>query len=123
MQNTSVSKCEICKRDAANLILCLEENLWLCPDCSNRIYGCAGCAHNVKCQLKINPLKLQEVVVQTIRQGNQVVNIQTINPELFKTYCPKCICGKSNEDNTYCMRECCARCDNWELLSELKKEN
>ena len=118
----SKQKCDICGTVNSIKFYHEAEDLWLCPSCSQQIYSCRGCSHREKCDVELNPLGFEPVVQKTVRRGQQVISMQIPNPQLYEHYCHKCLCSITNENDTYCARGCCGRCDNWELHPEYKKK-
>lgn len=122
MQNISDYKCDICGRITDKQIYHVEERLLLCLNCSSQLHTCRGCAVRADCEKEKNPLGIQPIIVQTIRQGNATIQQQIPNPELTKTYCVKCICHMECSNEIVCMREACGNCCNWKLHKEYEKK-
>ncbi len=81
----------------------------VCERCTRALPTCAGCINGAHCAFEEDPNPMPKVVMQTIRQGNAVMQTQVRNPERVKLFCEKCSCWDS-EDKA-CNREfgCCGR--------------
>ena len=114
--------CKICGKNIdANAVFQYQEPYYtLCPECARNFYTCLSCAQGLICKFKENPDHLQPVIVQTIRQGNMIVQQQTINPELVARTC-KAGCKCWHEESKTCLRQC-GVCIQYELAPEYKGE-
>lgn len=113
-------KCNICNReiDKNHTTYFLSENLLLCESCAPQLHTCRGCANREYCAVENNVQNIPPTIVNNIQKDGRIVQqIEMVNPELFKTYCPTCNCSTND---TQCGRKITQYCDNWELHNDYK---
>ena len=82
--------CEICGNQIVNYIY--DSGKIICGNCYEKLNTCLGCRHGQHCQFEENPSPIPKVVMQTIRQGNSIMQMQVKNPERIKICCEGCAC-------------------------------
>ena len=112
-------KCNICKRgvNLKDLFYFVEEELFLCPSCTEQLHTCRGCEYRNNCELESNPLNLQIYITTQEKKGNMVFQRQEINSQAIEAYCNKCKCQTNGE----CCRNSLGYCNNWNLHNDYKK--
>ena len=76
----------------------------VCEKCHTAIPTCAGCKNSVQCAFNDDPNPLPKIVMQTVQQGNMMMQTQVRNPERIKLFCENCPCY--NAEDRACDREC-----------------
>lgn len=106
-----VETCAICGRPIynINLLLDVQEDgsvRYLHFACGKALNTCATCANSQACEFDTNPDPMPKVVMQTVRQGNMVMQTQVRNPDRINKLCLKCNCYKDG----FCCKEynCCS---------------
>ena len=75
----------------------------VCGRCTRALPTCAGCKNGIYCAFEEDPNPMPKVVMQTIRQGNAVMQTQVRNPERVRLLCENCPCW--NTEDKVCNRE------------------
>lgn len=98
-----IQVCAVCGRPLIdksflNFDLSFENFVEICPDCSAKSGTCALCKATVGCDFQSNPINIPPLVMQTVRQGNAVIQTQVVNPERVKATCENgCPCWDKEE--------------------------
>lgn len=119
LYSKEIIQCEICGKHmgSESAIVDSETAKLICDNCATETGTCKTCKHT-ECKLKNNDLGLPIYVMETIRQGNMVMQQQVINPELIEKTCKAgCKCW-FNE--TCCKQEGC--CMNYTYILEKEEE-
>ena len=98
--------CELCHKPALPILLYPWEGgitNFLCQDCFRSFSTCRMCASGKHCAFEADTT-LPKQVMQTIRQGNMVMQTQVRNPELVNKTC-KAGCKCYDNAGQYCRRE------------------
>lgn len=66
--------------------------LHYCQSCHSLLNTCQVCSNVRHCEFETNPDPMPKVVMQTIRQGNAVMQMQVKNEERVKKFCHSCRC-------------------------------
>ena len=89
--------CVICGKPMTNMN-CVRDVL---PDgdyrlihyaCAKKLNTCSTCVHGQICEFNTNPDPMPKVVVETVRQGNMVIQQQVRNPSRVEKFCAACPC-------------------------------
>lgn len=80
-----------------------EDGTGACARCASLFGTCSMCLNSINCEFETNPSPLPKQVMQTIRQGNMVVQTVVPNPERIKAFCTSCHCY--NADPPMCLRQ------------------
>ena len=99
-------KCNYCGRENPQLVFTFfNENhpVSACPNCAQFYNTCRLCTNNASCEFETNPSPIPKQVMQTIRQGNMVVQTAVPNPERTKAFCTDCGCYST--DPPMCLRQ------------------
>ena len=99
--------CEICGNPIAIQMIWESElthdHHLICPECFRSFSTCRMCASGKHCAFEADTT-LPKQVMQTIRQGNMVMQTQIRNPELVKKTC-EAGCKCYDKAGQYCRRE------------------
>ena len=88
--------------------------LFLCDQCASQFWTCFSCTHGEKCGFQENPDGILQVVMQTVRQGNMVLQQQVMNPELVARTCQAgCHCYIDGN----CLKHTLGSCERYELAA------
>ena len=92
-----VETCAICGRPIynINLLLDVQEDgsvRYIHLACGKALNTCATCANLQVCEFDTNPDPTPKVVMQTVRQGNMVMQTQVRNPSRVEKFCKECSC-------------------------------
>ena len=82
--------CACCGRNAIAVVN--PDGTGLCANCYQYCNTCRLCASSVYCAFEQDPSPLPKQVMQTIHQGNAVMQRPIMNPERVKALCPSCSC-------------------------------
>ena len=61
-------------------------------NCAKQLNKCQTCANLQICEFDTNPDPMPKVVMQTVRQGNMVMQTQVKNPSRIEKFCHNCQC-------------------------------
>lgn len=106
--------CDICGRQFLSSQATIEAHTGkvICPACAQYMMACGSCQFSEGCAFETDPSPLPKVVIQTIQQGNMMIQQQVRNPAREEITCKKCKCY--NEE-FHCMRTCLSRCSNFTI--------
>lgn len=112
---THLDECGICKSKMPRGQLVDVTNpadiFYICPKCEEKIGTCVTCEKSRFCSFESDSSTLPKVTMQTIRQGNAVMQTQVRNPERIKITCAKnCACYDAEIG---CLREEAMCCDKY----------
>lgn len=100
-----LEKCTLCGNQLLDFVIwyndAKSEPHILCQECANKQNTCATCAVAADCRFQTDPSPIPQVILQTQRQGNMVMQVQVRNPERIATTCALCDCW----DGEVCNRE------------------
>ena len=110
--------CPICHKPITQGGVFLHEapHLLLCDSCGIRFWTCISCEHGETCAFRDNPQGLPPVIMQTVRQGNMLIQQQVMNPELVNHTC-KAGCKCWNTETETCCKQTINACENHQLAS------
>ena len=97
--------CGVCGNKTLEVIVDSVAKLLICPNCYVRLSTCYGCQHGQYCAFEQDPTPIPKVVIQTIRKGNMITQMQVKNPERIKICCSGCVCyinDSCERENSYC---------------------
>ena len=100
-----LDRCDLC-HDLAIPLLCFPTEgryYFLCQSCFRSLSTCRMCASGKHCAFEADTT-LPKQVMQTVRQGNMVMQTQVRNPELVNKTC-KAGCKCYDNAGQYCRRE------------------
>ena len=105
--------CEVCgKQDLpTNLIINPTENSihFICGDCTQ---GCRGCINSNSCAFQTDQSCPEPpFIVETVRQGNAIMQRQVPNIKRIKITCSDCPCYSPDSD-TFCSKQQNIKCVN-----------
>ncbi len=88
----------------------------MCNECANG-HPCAACENAHYCALQQDQSCPEPLhIMQTIRQGNMVVQQQVINPKRIELTCGKCKCYNLTDEGEYfCFKEEQCTCHNYKV--------
>lgn len=114
--------CPICKRqiDKGGIYLNEAPHLLLCEDCGTHFWTCATCDISRRCLVQENSKHIQPYIMQTVQQGNMIIQQQIPNPELTKQYCEEDGCQCWHSDSKTCCRQQIGVCVNHKLAPEIE---
>ena len=95
------TRCDYCGSPLKPFVI--NENALACMNCLQSFNTCRMCSESQTCAFETDPSPLPKVVVQTIRQGPAVLQMQVKNPERVKLFCFPCKCF--DQDDLFCRRE------------------
>ena len=108
-------KCDICEREQDKpLNLFLNEKLCLCNSCAEQLHTCRGCENRNNCLVEKNPNNIPYTIIDTVRQGGKIYQIQKPNPKLVEEYCKDCRCYIGET----CCRKTLLYCSNWKIHND-----
>ena len=81
----------------------------ICGNCAKLLGTCATCKNAQICEFRNNSDPMPQVVMQTVRQGNMIMQTQVKNPDRIAKFCPSCSCFSSEHG---CLKEVGA-CAKW----------
>lgn len=94
-------KCNYCGQAPVKVIN--ENCTGACERCASLFGTCSMCLNGVNCEFETNPSPMPKQVMQTIRQGNMVMQTVVPNPERIKAFCTNCSCY--GIDPPMCLRQ------------------
>ena len=92
-----VADCAVCGKPICNvnLLLDVQEDgsvRYIHLECGKALGTCRTCANVATCEFETNPDPMPKVVMQTVRQGNMVMQTQVKNPSRIEKFCHNCQC-------------------------------
>jgi hypothetical protein len=89
----------------------------VCPTCVNG-HPCTGCENFQTCRLMTDQSCPEPLyVMQTMQQGNMVVQQQVINPKRVQAICPQCKCyNTTDEGEQMCFQNENCSCHNKKII-------
>ena len=106
--------CELCGNHLISSQVLYEQGKqtpWhmICGNCFTAITTCKVCSYNNYCAFAQDAsIKETPYTMQTIRQGNSIIQMQAKNPKRIELTCKKCKCFH----NDSCLREEDSQCEN-----------
>lgn len=96
--------CDLCNKIVTSTLCFPAEGGYhfICQDCFRSLSTCCMCASGKHCAFEADTT-LPKLVMQTVRQGNMVMQTQVRNPELVNKTC-KAGCKCYDEAGQYCRR-------------------
>ena len=93
-QDDNLGNCDICGQPVfiTNGAIDAETNNIFHIHCAKMLYTCQTCSLANVCEFETNPDPMPKVVMQTIRQGNMVMQTQIRNPSRIEKFCKNCEC-------------------------------
>lgn len=108
-----VETCAICGQPIynTNLLLDVQEDgsvRYIHLACGRALNTCSTCKHRGRCEFETNPDPMPKVVMQTVRQGNMVMQTQVRNPDRIRKFCHECPCFDPENE---CLKQfnCCGK--------------
>jgi hypothetical protein len=92
---TELTTCQICRSvmvEPGFIIDTGDKILHYCSRCHQLLNTCQLCSKAGVCEFETNPDPMPKVVMQTVRQGNMVMQTQAKNEERIKKFCHSCHC-------------------------------
>ena len=119
ISNTKVIPCDLCHNNTEQILIYQtkeDKEIYLCPDCSNKLYTCHTCAYLNVCGF-VNDHTMPAYVMQNVQKGFMTMQTKVKNPALVEKHCISCRCSADN--NGTCCKESNAGqdCNHWTLLS------
>ena len=105
-------ECPLCKNLSLSFIINAESDVLLCPNCTKNLQKCPTCSDAGFCEFETNPDPTPKVVMQTIRQGNAIMQTQVLNPDRIKMFCQSCGCY---HNELGCIKGTEFSCENWKF--------
>ena len=108
--------CPVCHQPITTGGVFLHEapHLLLCDNCGINFWTCFTCKYGEKCAFQDNPAHLPQFVLQTVQQGNMVIQQQIMNPALVNSTC-KAGCKCWNTEAQTCLKLTIHACEQHEL--------
>ena len=77
-------------------------------ECAKKLGTCQTCVLANACEFDTNPDPMPKVVMQTVRQGNMVMQTQVRNPDRIRKFCHECSCFDPENE---CLKQfnCCGK--------------
>ena len=100
--------CNYCGNPLKEATIWPEFQLITCLRCAQQIEQllatnpCQICCEAAECEFETSTNPLPKLVMQTVRQGNAIMQTQIRNPERMKQTCAGCYCY--NKDKNICCR-------------------
>lgn len=98
-----------------------DENMRLiCPDCNQKISTCGTCVYNSGCLFKQPNFcpEEPEMITETIRQGNMILQRTIPNIKRIHKVCPQCNCFCEIDNQIYCARNNFGTCNNYKMKGD-----
>ena len=108
-----LTTCCICGEPVLNINLLLDVQedgtiRYMHTACGHSLNTCGACQYRSNCEFETNPDPMPKVVMQTIRQGNMVMQTQIRNPDRIRKFCHECPCFDPENE---CLKQfnCCGK--------------